>query len=505
MVKELEEGYIITYDIGTEGTKTTLVTTEGKTIISRYKSYGVNYTHPGWAEQNPDDWWRAICKTTRNIVAESKISPKSIIAICASSQMLGVVPVDSNGKPTRPAIIWLDTRAGDDEIDEYLERFDYDLVGLLNRGVIPPTCAKDPGAKIIWIKNHEPQVFERSAKIVDVKDYILYRLTGEFYTDYSCASLTNMFNCKNRKWEEDAVKAVGLTVDNLSTPVESTKVIGNLRDDAAEELSLTTEVKVVCGCGDAPAAGVGSGAVSTGKAHIYIGTSAWIGVHLEKLLFDTSGIGTICSADPNKYFLIGEMENAGGCLTWFKNNVAEEESYAELDRIADKVSAGSEKLIFMPWLLGERAPIQDTSIRGGFVNLSRSHARGHMARAILEGVAYHMRWIVDTIEELGIHIDSLNACGGGAKSDVWMQIFSDILNKPVRQVENPQEAGTVGVALIASVGMGIFKSLDDAERHIKIRTVFEPNHDNVSIYNEMYDKFKRIYEKLSPICKTLNR
>ncbi|MEM2865558.1 MAG: FGGY-family carbohydrate kinase [Candidatus Hadarchaeales archaeon] len=497
-------GYILAHDLGTELNKAALVDEEGRIAAYCTQEYSVSYPRPGWAEQDPELWWRAVRETTRKVLGLARVKPEEVEALVFDSMMYTLVAVDREGRPLRPAILWLDTRAKV-QAEELMGSLD--LLGMLDRGVIPPTSAKDITPKILWVKQEEPEVFER-ARFIDSKDYLVHRCVGDFYTDWSCASLFCLFNFREKKWEEELVEEMGLSLDRLSKPVKSTEVVGNLTEEASRELGLPRKVEVVCGSGDATAVAVGAGG-----PHLYIGTSAWIGAHVEEPLFDLTGVGSICAADPSKFFLIGEMENAGACLKWFRETLAREEReraeregkgpYQLLDELAAGVEAGSGKLLFLPWMMGERCPFTQSTARGAFLNLTFGHTKGHLVRAVLEGVAYHMRWILEVVEGMGLSLPSLRACGGGAKSEVWLQIFADVMGKKVERVSSPHHVGSLGAATIARVGLGK-TDFPSAERSVRVEGEFLPSEKDREIYDRMYGEFKGMQGRLSEVFERLN-
>jgi xylulokinase len=505
--------YILAHDIGTEMNKAAIVGTDAKIAGTASAEYNVSYPNLGWAEQDPEVYWEAIVKTTREVLAKTKIKPSEIGALVFDAMMASIVPVDKNGKALRPILLWLDTRASK-QSDKFMTLFD--PMELLRRPVIPPMSAKDQIPKIMWIKEKEPEIFAKTAKFVDVKDYMIYKCVGDFFVDWSCASVDGMFNMKTNTVEKEIVEKIGLTEEKLSKVVKTIDIVGNLTKEAAHELGLTENVQVVCGCGDVPAVGIGSGAIKNGNPHLYMGSSGWIALHTDKPLFDLSGVGTICSGDPNKLLLLGQMENAGSCLKWFKDELCESEKrtaeqsgkgvYQILDEEATKSPPGSKCLLFTPWMLGERCPFIDSKARGGFVNLALNHSKRDMIRSVMEGVAYNTRWVQDMFEvNLKQKIVALNGVGGGAKSSLWMQIFSDVLNKPIKQIHVLQDVGSVGAAMVASVALGVYKDFDSLEKIFKVRETYNPIEENVNTYNRMYDALKRVYKGLTPIHNILNK
>jgi xylulokinase len=508
-----EVKYILAHDVGTEVNKAAIVGVDGKVIGTAAGEYGVVYPNPGWAEQDPQVYWEAIVKTTREVLTKTKLKPSDIGAVTFDAMMASIMPVNDKGKALRPILLWLDTRASK-QADNFLMMFD--LMELLKRPVIPPASAKDQIPKIMWIKEKEPEIFAKTSKFIDVKDYLIYKCVGDFFVDWSCASLNGMFNINTKKLEKDIIQKIGLSEEKLAKVVKTTEIVGNLKPEAAHELGLTENAQVVCGCGDVPAVGIGSGAIKNGSPHLYIGSSGWIALHTDKPQFDLSGVGTICSGDPSKLLLLGQMENCGACLKWFKDELCEAEKgtaeqtgkgvYQILDEEANQSPPGSKCLIFTPWMLGERCPFIDAKARGGFMNLSLNHNKRDMIRAVMEGVAYNTRWVQELFEtNMKQKITSLSGVGGGAKSNIWMQIFADVLGKPIRQINVLQDVGSVGAAMVAAVGLGVYKDFDSLEKIFKVKATFNPVEGNKQVYDRMYDAMKKAYKGLTPIHNILNR
>ena len=508
-----KEKYILASDLGTSATKTSVIDMEGHIIGTAQQGYQVEYPHKGWAEQDPQVYWEAIKVTARRVLKDTGVDPRQVAAFTLDAMMLSVIPVDREGQPLRKTILWMDVRATD-YVTELQNKFP--LGDLLVKGIIPVASAKDPLPKILWIKHQEPRVFEQAARFVDVKDWVLYRCgVGDFYTDWSCACLWNYFNLNTKKPEPEIIEeGLGIPADRLSTVVKTTEILGNLSEEAARELGLTTQTQVVCGCGDVPAVAIGSGAIADGKPHLYIGSSGWIAQHQEQVQFDFSGAGTIASANPDRLLLTGQMESAGSCLAWLVDTAYQAEKdragreggdvYDLVTAEAAKVPPGSNNLIYLPWPVGERCPFINPYVRSAFLNLSLEHSRAHLARAVLEGVAYNTRWVQEAFDNMGHTVESLNVCGGGAKSNLWMQIFSDVLNVPLHRITTLQDAGSVGVALLAAVALGEFKSFTELERLFTVDRKFKPNPDTAATYQKLYKAFRDIFDKYSGLCYQLN-
>jgi len=508
-------GYIMAWDFGTSSVKATICTVKGELVSSAIAGYELYHPQPDWAEQNPKEWWAATTKSSKEALRAAKIKPDDVEAISISAQMAGLVPVDKNGEPLRPAIIWLDSRAHDQA-----RKLAGNILSMLITFVRITGGApgpKDVISKIVWLRENEPHVFEKAYKLLDAKDYLIYRCTGEYVTSWDCASVTWMFDSRKgrMRWSESICRKAGIPMEKLCDTVPSPTVVGELTAEAAKDLGLKKGTQVVCGCGDIPAATVGSGAVRENQVHAYIGTSSWVVAPVTKRKLSISYyIGSICSADPTKYILVAEQECSGVCYQWLKNNLgyrymveAEKEGvdvYNVMDRIAAEAEPGSRKLIFTPWMFGERCPLNDHTVRGGFINLSLIHEDKHVLRAILEGVAYHIKWMLEGVQKLIGQVPSINLIGGGAQSDVWCQILADITGKKIRQMKDPIEAGSRGAALTAAVGLGYYKSFDELEKVVPVRKEFEPNPENKEIYDELYPKFKLIYKKLKKMYRELN-
>jgi len=508
-----EVKYILAHDTGTEVSKAAIITPDGKIIGSASVEYGVSYPNPGWAEQDPQVYWEAVVRTTREVLSKTKVNPSDITAIVFDTMMRDALAVDGKGKALRPVLLWLDRRASK-QADKFMMMFD--VMELIRRPVIPVASPVDPLAKIMWLKEKEPDVFSRAEKFIDVKDYLIFKCVGDFYVDWTCVSGFGFFNIVKKTIEKDIIEKIGLPEEKLAKIVKTTDIVGNLTKEAAHELGLSENTLVVCGCADATAVGIGSGAIKNGNPHLYMGSSAWIALHTDKPMFDLSGVGTICSGDPSKLFCIATTDNAGNTLKWFKDQFCDAERktaeetgkgvYQILDEEAVKSSSGANRLLFTPWMVGEGCPFIDPRCRGGFINLSMNHTKRDMTRAILEGVSYNLRWIQEIFEvNLKQKISALNVAGGGARSSVWLQILTDILGKPMKQMQVLQDVGTVGAAMIAAVGLGVHKDFDSLEKLFKVKAIFNPSTEHAKVYETMYDCFKKAYKGLTPIHNLLNR
>lgn len=507
--------FIVSHDVGTGGSKAVLTDLAGNIIASSFEPYPVSYPQPHWAEQDPRDWWNAVAISTQRVLKESGINPRQVIGTGFATQMLGVLPVDASGNPLRPAIIWIDSRA-DEQAARLVRRFGGPRVLMAVAGAVP--SGKDVICKILWIKEKEPQVWEDTHKILDVNGYLVHRATGNMVIDHTGAGVTGFLKNKTREWDPLFAKLLGVPLEKMPDVKSCIEVVGLLTREAAAEMGLESGTPVIGGMGDVPAAATGSGALEDGDAHVYLGTSGWLVISTSKVKnLGKNGIVSVPSADPEMFIMIGETETAGACLKWFAENFATAEEmeraaragdemaiFPILDEVAEKVPAGAKRLLFTPWMFGERAPITDTTLRAAFVNLSLEHEREHLLRAIYEGVAFNFRWLVDAVGKAGFGCRTLRAIGGGARSDVWMQIMADVTQREVEAVRTPQEAGAMGCAMAVAVALKEYESYRELKKVIGVRRTFEPDPDCCTEYEELYKVFRCLHGNLTGICHMLN-
>ncbi len=499
--------YILAHDVGTRGNKATLVTPQGRIVGSVFEPYPTHYLRPLWAEQDPADWWQAIARGTRRLLDEQGVAPTDILALTFAPQMLGVVPVDATGQPLRPGIIWLDGRAVDEA------RAVMRKVGgpeIFARIVGVALTGKDVLPKLLWLRRNEPQVYARAAALLDVGGFLLLRATGQMVYEWTAASVTGLFDFTRKTWDAFLMRLFGIEREKFPPTVRSTERVGGLTKEAAEDCGLLEGTPVIAGAGDAPAAAVGSGAVGEGDGHISLGTSGWVGVVTAGRVTGKRGIATIQSADPAKLFLVAETETAGACLDWAARTLYAAEPgaevFARMDAEVEACEAGAGGLIFTPWMYGERCPIADEAVRSTFLNLSPLHTRPQMTRAIYEGVAYNLRWMLESIHELyGMRPDPLRVIGGGAKGAPWLQIIADVTGRTVEAVPQPQQAAAVGVAMVAAIGMGVHPSFEALKPLIQPERTMTPNPAPRPRYDELYAAYRQVYRALRNLYKALNR
>lgn len=500
--------YFIGLDVGTGSIKSVLIDAH-LNIKAKYEyPLKIYFPQPGWAEQDPDEWWLAVCESVRNLVKLAKVNKRNIKALSIGAQFLGVLPVDRNGNPLMKCIIWMDNRA-EEEADKIIEEFSVEEL-LDHVGGLP--SGKDALPKILWLKDKRPEIYNKTHKILDVKDYLIFKMTGNYITDYGCASARGTFDMNNKKYSEKISSTLDIPINLFPEMKGSLEIVGTLTDDASEDLELEKDTVVINGTGDIMATSVGTGAVDIGDIHLYIGTSAWITViHDERMMDADHGMGTIMFLDPNTWIFVAEMENAGNNYKWMADNIyskfvgKEKTPYELMEEALKNTVPGSNKLIFLPWMYGERAPIPDIYLRGAFINLSIKHTLEDMVRAVVEGIGYNLRWIREVIEEdFNREYKIIPAAGGFFRSQTVTQIIADVIGRGILPVKHKLEAVAKGAAIIAMVGYGEYNNLKEATKYILYDKISDPNPSNAETYEYLYEIFKELYEKLSDIFGELN-
>jgi len=501
--------YIVAHDVGTGGNKAVLVDTEGNIHSSAFQPYPVRYPRPDWAEQAPEDWWHAIIVTTRQVLEQSGAAPRDVLAMVYTTQMLGIVPMGADGQPMRPAIIWLDGRAPK-QAERAMRKF-------LGRRIFAAVAGaelsgKDGIPKLLWLKENEPEIYNGMTCFLDVNGYLTYRATGEMVFEWSCASAFGL-DLKKKDWLRGIIRYIGVDMSKFPPLVRSVDQVGGLTAEAARDCGLLEGTPVFGGGGDAPGAAVGSGAVGEGEGHIYLGTSGWVGVVTAKTPTGRHGVVAIHSADPDKALLFAEMETAGACLKWIADQFYRHEQadpnipnvYALMDQDVEAIPPGSDFLVATPWMYGERAPIADTWVRSTFFNISADHTREHLLRAVYEGVAYNLRWIIEVVEKtFGFPLPVLRVIGGGARGAPWMQVIADVTGRRVETVVNPQEAGAVGAALTTAIGLGLYPDFEALKGVVRVEREFKPQACNAQVYDVLYRAYQHIYSCLRDLYREVN-
>ena len=495
--------YFLGLDIGTSGAKALLIDETCRPIASSAAEYPLSTPRPLWAEQDPKDWWDAIVSTTQSVLMKAGITGDDVAGVGLSGQMHGSVFLDSRDSVLRPAILWCDQRT-QAECDWITERIGKEnLASTISNPVLTGFTAP----KIVWLRNHEPETYARVARVLLPKDFIRLKLTGAHATEVSDASGTALFDVANRKWSERALEAADIPRSWMPESAESVEVTGWINADAAAATGLTLGTPVVGGGGDQAAGAVGSGIVETGVVSSVVGTSGVVFAYADAHAVDPQlRVHTFCHAVPGKWHTMGVVLSAGGSLRWLRDTLYQTESdaarsggpdaYDLITREAASVPAGSEGLIFLPYLTGERTPHPDPHARGVFFGLTLRHKRAHMARAVLEGVAFALNDTFTIFEDIGVDIAQVRASGGGAKSAVWRQIHADITGREHATL-SIDEGPALGVALLAAVGTGAFASVPDACR-AAIRTVSStaPDPADHVKYRRVYGVYRDLYPAL---------
>jgi xylulokinase len=491
-------------DVGTSGTKTLAINERGKILGQSMATYPCYHPKPLWSEQDPDDWWIATVKTIRAVVKQAKLKPADVRAIGLSGQMHGSVFLNRQNRVVRRALLWNDQRtAAECDQIERLAGGREQLIGM----VANPALTGFTAPKILWLRNHEPKNFAKTVKVLLPKDEIRRRLTGEFATEVSDASGMLLLDVVRRRWSTELLSKLELDESLLAKCYESEEVTGTLSREAAKTLGLTTECVVVGGAGDCAAGAVGNGIVRPGLLSTSIGTSGVVFVHSESPQVDPQGrLHTFCHAVHGKWHMMGVTLSAGGSLQWFKNALCETvaalakrrkiDVYDVLTEEAAVTSPGAEGLYFLPYLAGERTPHADPLARGAFVGLTLRHSRGHLVRAILEGVTYSLRDCLTIIEEQGVAVKQIRATGGGARSSFWRQLQANVLGKTVMSMA-ADEGPAFGVALLAAVGAGEFKDIGEAcEATVKTTGQVKPGTATRRQYDQGFPVYRQLYRSL---------
>jgi len=512
--------YVLAIDLGTSGLKLALITTEGEIVGSAVEPFEVHVLPGGGAEQDPEEWWRAIVRATRRVLGETAVDPASVVAAGCSSQWSGTVAVDREGRPLHPAIIWMDSR-GAPYIRRIVRGFPvvegYGLPRLLTwirkTGGAPGHTGKDSIAHILFIREELPAIYERTSVFLEPRDWINLRLSGRAATTADGVTLhwvADSRDIDDVRYDRRLLAMAGLERDKLPEIVPAASVLGTLTPSVAEELGLPASVQVVSGAPDTMAAAIGAGAVRMYDAHLCIGTSSWLSCHVPKKKTDLfHNMASLPSAVPGRYLLSNEQESAAVCLALLRDRIltapgADPPSYESLLADAAAIPAGSDGLMFLPWLNGERTPVDDRTVRGGFFNQSLSTTRAHLVRSVLEGVAFNSRWLLTYVEKfIKRRLQGITAVGGGARSDLWCQIHADVLQRPILQARDPVMANARGAAFQAAVALG-YLTWDDVADRAPIARAFEPSEEAGRAYEPMFAEFVNLYRSTRKIHARLN-
>lgn len=527
--------YVIAYDFGTTGLKTCLfeISHKIRLVASETQGYELYIVDDGGAEQNPDHWWNAMCNTTKDILINSNISKENISGISFCAQMQGLVLVDKEGEPVRPAMSYMDNRGRN--LMESIMGHGIKLAGvnifkliksIRTTGAVSAS-GKDPVWRYKWVEEFEPENFSKVYKWLDVKEFLICKTTGEFVMTEDSAFATLLYDTrKNRKgFSKKICEMIGVNTNHLPRVIKSTDMAGSVSKEAAVNLGLKEGTPVFGGGGDASLIGVGAGAVNKGDTHMYLGTSGWVSTVVDKQILDVKNmIASIIGADSKYFNYFAELETAGKCLEWVKDHLALDEIdiYLEKKSVSDSreavykslydymihaikdVPPGSNGLIFTPWLHGNRCPFEDPNARGMFFNISLETGKTELIHSVLEGICYHLRWQLEAQEEKIKTSEVIHLVGGGALAPLTCQIMSDVTGREIVTVYNPQNVGAVGAAILVAVGLNKIKKIEDIKDLIEIKERFFPNKDNKVLYDKKFKAFKSLYKNNKKTFSLLN-
>ena len=499
--------YLLAHDLGTSGNKASLFTVDGQLVASKTHAYGTNYFNQNWAEQDSGEWWRAVRRCTRELVQD--VDAGQIASVALSGQMMGCLCVDRQGNPLRPSIIYCDQRAIE-QTDRLLEKIDpsefYRITG-------HRASASYSIEKLMWIKDRQPEIYQSTHKMLNAKDYVNFRLTGQMATDPSDASGTNAFDLSEYEWSDAILDAASVGRELLPEVKESTHVLGGVTSKAAEETGLKEGTPVVVGGGDGSCAAVGVGCIAPGMAYNYVGSSSWIGITTKKPVHDPR-MRTMSWAHivPRHIQAAGTMQTACASYNWLKNEVCRIEveqarregvsPYELMDRQIENSPPGARGILFLPYLLGERSPHWNPNAKGAFVGLNLSHKREDVLRAVLEGITLNLRIILGIFRQ-HIDIDTMTVIGGGAKSRVWRQIMADVYNAKIITPNVLEGATSMGAAIIGGVATGAFDGFDVIDRFITIEAEQTPDETSRRKYVQMMPLFEKCYHALCDVYEGL--
>ncbi len=502
--------YSIGIDLGTSGTKTALFQKDGTLVASAAREYPLSQPQNGWAEQNPEHWWDAAVATIRAVLTQSGVSAQAIAGLGISGQMHGLVMLDSAGAVLRPAMLWCDQRTAE-ECREITQAVGAERLIAITAN---PALTGFTASKICWVKKHQPELYAKCRHILLPKDYLRYRLTGVFATEVSDASGMQLLDVPGRCWSQELLRALEIDESLLARVYESPEITATVSAEAARITGLSTKTAVVGGAGDNAAAAVGTGVVRDGKAFTTIGTSGVVFAHTDKLAIDPKGrVHTFCCAVPNAWHVMGVTQAAGLSLQWFRNQfcAAEQETaaqmgldvYSLLDQEIEQVPIGANRLLYLPYLMGERTPHLDPDCRGVFFGLSAMHQKRDMLRAILEGVSFSLKDCLCVLAEMQIQPAQMLACGGGGSSALWRQMLADVFGCPVKTAVS-KEGAALGAAILAGVGTGLYPSVQDAcDRMIQENPAQQPNPQASETYLRYYALYQDLYPALQAGFGTL--
>ena len=499
-------GILLGLDVGTTGARAVAVDESGRLVSEASSEYPLHAPYPGWTEQNPEDWWRGTKEALAEIVSQLE---DEVVGIGLTGQMHGSVFLDSSDEVIRPALLWNDQRT-EKQCEEITETVgDERLIQLAGN----PALTGFQAPKVLWLRDEEPENYEKLSRILLPKDYVRLRLTGEYATDASDAAGTLFLDVGNRNWSQEILQALEVSREWMPKVYEGPENTGNLRESVAEELGLPSGIPVAAGGGDNAAAAVGVGVIGRGVVSSSVGTSGVIFAHTGEFTPDPSGsLHAFCHAVPGAYHLMGVTLSAGGSLAWWHDTLDGRLDYEELSELAAQVPPGSEGLLFLPYLSGERTPHSDPAARGSFFGLTTRHDKSHMTRALMEGVVFSLRDSLEIMRKLGTSMEQLRATGGGARGELWRQLQADIYSVPIHRTTT-DEGPAYGAALLGGVAAGVYGDVQEASSRVELRDeVTEPDEENVRFYEECYEEYRSLYpatrkqmHRLSELAEKANK
>lgn len=507
---------VIAYDIGTTGLKTCLFhisdTDSVQLIAGEVEDYELYFLDNGGVEQEPEEWWNAMGKSTKRLLETTGVDKEEIRGISFCSQMQTLVMVDENGTPLRRSMSCMDTRA-DAQFSRYMQRGLkieglnlYKILRFMQITGVLSASAKDPLWKYHWVRENEPEIFEKTYKWLDAKEYLTCRATGQMKVSRDVASGTFLYHVKKDRWSHELCKLFDVDMKHLPDLCASTDTIGGLLPKAAEELGLPEGIPVISGGSDVSLCQVGAGCLDVGDVNFYSGTSGWVTTTVDKLHLDLGNIiGSLVGADPTTYSYIAELETAGKCMEWVKDSIdLPEMDYDGLLEYLKRSPAGSNGVIYSPWMHGNRCPFEDHNARGMFFNLGLTTTGSDLVRSVVEGVLMHMRWMLEATEKSFKTSPVVRFTGGSAISGTISQILADVLGREVETVENPRHVGAMGAAALMAVSFGLLDDIKEIKSIIKVKDTFKPNLENTAVYDKIFPVYKNLYFDNKKSYATLN-
>ena len=513
--------HILAVDLGTSALKVALVSTGGEVVAAEQDTCQVNLLPGGGAEQDPRRWWEQITGASARLMARAAVPPGEVAAVACTAQWSGTVAIGGDGQPLRDAIIWMDSRGA-----PYARQITRGPVNVQGYGVdklarwlrvtagIPARSGKDPLAHILWLKHHEPATYRAAEKFLEPKDWLNAQLTGRAAASFDSIALhwvTDNRRLDTIGYHPGLLRLAGLDRAQLPDLMPATAILGPLATGPAAALGVPAGIPVVVGSPDLHSAAIGAGATRDYQPHLYVGTSSWLTCHVPFKKTDLlHNMASLPAPVPGRYFVADEQETAGAALTFLRDRVLYDgdpppAAYAEFDRMAGQAPAGSNGVIFTPWLYGERTPVEDPFVRGGFHNLSLSASRDDLVRAVFEGVALNARWLLTAVERFTRHrLEPIRFIGGGARSDVWCQIFADVLGRGIEQVADPVNANARGAGLLAAVALGEL-TFDQVPDRVRVARTYSPDAATAGLYDELFGEFVGFYRRNRRAYAHLNR